>query len=220
MLLKFNRIKEVNNLVKKHHYSHRPIPEGLAVLSVSYHEEGGGLFGNEGPAKAGVLFCIPPTRWSEPVLELLRMVRTDDYKGPSLSSLVSQGIKKLRRDRERDLVVSFADPSFDHHGGIYQACSWNYHGIRAGGIDGFQIGNRFVPRRTCFNLYGTSSLEGLMRIFEGRSSKITPHHDPGKHLYWKSLDKNGEKKTARLGLLKSPYPKPNQGMVSDVHNPS
>lgn len=206
MNIRYDQRKEVNFLVRKYHYSHRPVPEGFTVLTISLHETGNGLFGNQGPAKAGIIFYIPPTRWSEPVIELIRMVRTDDYNGPPLSSLVSEGVKELRRRKEWDLVVSFADPSFDHHGGIYQACSWNYHGIRAGGIDGFQIGKRFVPRRTCYCLYGTSSLGSLKKHFQERSVTIKPHYDPGKHLYWKPLNKNGKKKAERLGLESKPYP--------------
>ena len=30
---------------------------------------------------------------------------------------------------------------------------------------------------------------------------IEPHFDDGKHLYWKALGRNGERKAQRLGLL-------------------
>lgn len=210
MRVRFNQIAAVNRLAKRYHYSHRGLSEGFVVLALSFHDTGEGLFGDEGPARAGVLFSFPSTRWAEPVIELMRMVCCDNYSGPPLSQLVSLGLKELRRQGEWNLVVSYADPSFDHHGGIYQACSWKYHGRRGKRRDGFQIGKRFVPNRTCSHLYHTQSLPKLKERFRTRSIQIVPHIDPGKHLYWKSLNRRGKAKAQRLGFESNPYPKPNR----------
>lgn len=209
MGFKIGKADVVNTLVKKYHYSQRPLPIGYIVLAVSWHTEGHGLFGNEGPAQAGALFSTPPSRWKEPVIELLRLVRVDNYNGPPLTQLVSYGLNELRRRSKWDLVVSFADSGHKHHGGIYQACSWNYHGEREGRLDGFFIGKRFIPCRTCNALYGTSSITKLKEMFKNKLTTITPHHDTPKYLYWKALNKMGKAKAVRLGLESHPYPKPN-----------
>lgn len=208
-MFRLGQFEDVNDLVEKCHYTHRKLLKVFVLLTVSVHADGGyGFWGHGRKAKAGCFFCTPPTRWSEPVIELLRMVRVESYEGPPLSQLVSFGLMWLRKKKLGDLVVSFADPSFGHHGGIYQACSWNYGGVKAGGIDGYQIGRRFVPRRTCYHLYGTSSYSKLVDIFRYKFVEVVPHYDPGKHFYWKALTEPGTQKAARLGLEYLAYPKP------------
>jgi hypothetical protein len=197
------QIKAASSLVLKYHYSHR-VPPTSSVLSVTtIHEIKTGLVQPApGRCLAAVWFCLPPTRWSEPIAELQRLVRREDFQFP-LTRLISIGMKQL--PKKWDLVVSFADPAFSHHGGIYQAASFHYHGISAGGIDGFRIGSKFVPRRTAFHKWGTSSLSKLKAIIH---AQIDPHYDEGKHCYWKALNANGKKKAARLGLKIQLYPKP------------
>ena len=189
-------------LVETFHYSHRMA--GNIQLVGTWHESGG-LFGDYGPAIAAVVFSIPPTRWSEPVWELSRLVRRDDAK-ITLSSLISQTVSFMKRSRPCDLLVSFADNTQGHHGGIYQACSWNYAGKRDRSVDGCIIEGTFVPGRSLNSRYGTRSPEKLKGIVG--TQNIEPHYDEGKFLYWKPLSKNGGRQAATLGLEALPYPKP------------
>lgn len=164
--------------------------------------EGGGLFGDYGPAIAAVFFSIPPTRWAEPVIELSRLVRAD--RQIHLTGLISMSCRLLR-SAGHDLIVSFADKTHGHHGGIYQASSWNYAGARDRQMDGLIVDGVFVPGRSCNAKFGTRSPERVSRIL-GR--EVAPHYDLGKHLYWRSLGPRGSQKAARLGLSSLPYPKP------------
>ena len=197
-----NRQDEADGLVMKYHYSKR-IP-GSVQLCLTLHEDGG-LFGDSGPAVAAIYYSSPPTRWSEPVLELSRLVRTDDCK-VSLSGLISWSVKWVRKSKRTDLLVSFADSTQGHHGGVYQAASWNYHGQRDSAMDGVIVNGVFVPGRTAVARFGTRSPTRLAE----RGITAEAHYDEGKHLYWKALDKNGERKAERLGLAKNPYPKPDK----------
>jgi hypothetical protein len=172
------------------------------VQFVGSLHEAGGLFGDYGPAVAACFFSIPPTRWSEDVLELSRLVRAS-YSVP-LSSLVSKSCKELRK-QGHDLLVSFADRTQGHHGGVYQAASWRYAGARERRMDGLLIDGRFWPGRSCNSKFGTRSPSKVTAIL-GR--EVAPHFDEGKHLYWKALGAHGLKKAARLGLASMPYPKP------------
>ena len=136
------------------------------------------------------------------------MVRNEntDTK-PVLTKLISQATKQLNREKKFNLLVSFADSTQGHHGGIYQACSWNFHTLRKSRLDGFIINGTFVAARTCNHRYNTSGLK-LVKILEDKGMTCVPHYDNGKYLYWKALDKNGEDKAKRLNLTKSEYPKP------------
>lgn len=199
-----NRQDEADELVRRFHYSHRT--PGSVQICLTLHEDGG-LFGDSGPAVAAVYYSSPPTRWSESVWELSRLVRTDDCP-VSLSGLISYSVRWIRQNKLQNLLVSFADATQGHHGGVYQAASWNYHGQRDRAMDGLMINGKFVPGRTCNANWGTRSPE---RLAERIQADIQPHYDDGKHLYWKATDKRGEAKAIILGLAKNAYPKPDKG---------
>jgi hypothetical protein len=142
-------------------------------------------------------------------LELCRLVRKEDVDPkPVLTTLISQAVKQINREKKFNLLVSFADSTQGHHGGIYQACSWNFHTLRKARLDGFIINGTFVAARTCNHRYNTSGIK-LVNILKEKGIECVPHYDTGKYLYWRSLDKYGEQKAERLRLQKQPYQKPN-----------
>jgi hypothetical protein len=198
------------HLVLSHHYSGR-WPSNVQMVG-TWHADGG-LFGDSGEAVAACVFSIPPTRWSLPVLELIRLVRSPDLSYP-LSALVSETIVWVKRKRLADLVVSFADATHEHHGGIYQACSWQYHGQRDRQMDGVIIDGRFIPGRTCNGLFGTRS----PRLLAEKGIAATPHYDDGKHLYWLATTRRGLRSAKQLSLESNEYPKP-AAQVSDGETP-
>jgi hypothetical protein len=197
-----NQKSMADALVEEFHYSHRP-PANVQLVG-TWHEPGG-LFGDFGIPVAACFFSIPPTRWSEPVLELSRLVRRDDFNG-SLTGLISQTVNVLRRKKIVDLVVSFADSTFEHHGGIYQAASWFFSGKRESRMDGLLINGIFHAGRSLNSNYGTRSPSKLKQQLI--HDDIEPHYDKGKYLYWKALTRRGIKQAERMNLSKLPYPKP------------
>jgi hypothetical protein len=196
------QIEEAAVLVKKYHYSRRP-PANVQFVGTLHLD--GGLFGDQGECVAACCFSIPPTRWKEKVFELSRLVRKEDVN-VNLSFLISKCLKLLKK--KIDLVVSFADFTQGHHGGIYQACSWNFSGKRMRQMDGLLINSKFIPGRSCNSMFGTRSPERIKSVL--RFADIEPHYDEGKFLYWKALSRNGAKKAGRLGLVALDYPKPYQ----------
>ena len=187
----FDKRYEADALVKRFHYSRR-IPSNVQQVATMHTE--GGLFGDAGPCVAACYFSIPPTQWSEPVWELSRLVRAHDRV--PLSFLISKAIKKVQRCI--DLIVSFADETHAHTGYVYRACSWNYGGLRERRMDGLIVDGEFVPGRSCNARWGTRSPTRLKDALN--RDDIKPHFDCGKHLYWKSLNKQGQRKAERLGL--------------------
>lgn len=191
---------EAAALVKTYHYSRRT-PSNIQFIGTLHLP--GGLFGDFGEAVAAIYFGIPPTRWGEPVLELTRLVRKEGIRVP-LTLLIRLACQRLKADNH-DLLVSFADAGEGHHGGVYQAAGWNYHGQRERAMDGLLVNGRFVPGRSCNSTWGTRSPDRLRERFP--AWKIEPHYDIGKHLYWRALGKKGEAKAARLELKRNAYPK-------------
>lgn len=188
-----------NALVVEHHYSGRKAGAPRFV---------GGLRGPDGALVAACFFSQPPTRWSEPVVELSRLVRLPGSR-PPLTFLISQCVKAMAATGVADLAVSFADNTQNHHGGVYQAASWNFHEMRRPSCDGFILDDgRFIPRRTANATIGTSSATKAVAIYAEQGIVAVPHFDKGKYLYWKPVTKRGAKKAQRLGLKSTAYPKP------------
>lgn len=177
-------------MVVEHHYSRRMASNCQFAFVV--------------PNEAACVFSIPPTRWKEKVLELSRLVRVPG-SWITLTKFIGLCCDAIRRDKRFDLLVSFADFTQDHHGGIYQACSWNFGGKRKRAMDGVLVGGVFHPGRSCNSRWGTRSPEKLSAIL---GTEVLPHFDEGKFLYWRALNKNGLQKAERLGLKKLAYPKP------------
>ena len=195
--------EDAGALVRSHHYSARAA--GVPVAVGTWHLPGG-LFGDRGEAVAACVFSIPPTRWSENVIELSRLVRAPHVSLPPLSGLIAQTVRFLRLRKIGDLLISFADATQGHHGGVYQAASWNYGGQRERAMDGLLIDGVFHAGRSCNSRWGTRSPVKLRLVLP--HSTVEPHYDAGKHLYWKSVTKAGEMAADRLGLAKLNYPKP------------
>lgn len=188
---------DAHALVEKFHYSGRAVKNSSIVVVASFDSE----------VLAACFFFSPAARWKEPVLELCRLVRHPLFPEVSLSTLISVGAKVCKK-AGHTLLVSFADSTNGHHGGVYQAASWSYHGLRPTRCDGFYINGVFKPRRSCNELYGTSGFSALKAALP--DADIVQHFDTGKHLYWKALNKNGVRKAERLGLIAAPYPKPDK----------
>jgi len=190
--------EEIKRLILTHHYSKR-MPSGC-MYSFGLRDGGGLLV-------AAITFSSPAGRWHEPVVELSRLVRVE-ADGIPLVSLISRSVREIKKARKHDLIISFADSTHGHHGGVYQAASWNYSHTKVPAIDGFVVDGLFVPSRTCNTRWGTCLARELPRILALRGVVAIPHRDSGKHVYWKALSRSGEQKALALHLDKREYPKP------------
>jgi hypothetical protein len=198
---RLNEFDEAESLCKSFHYS-GSFP-AIPVLCGTWHVDGG-LWGDAGEAVAACVFALPPCRWSEPILELQRLVRKENV-AESLTRLISLTVNAVHKRRSYDLLVSYADPGHLHHGGIYQAASWFYSGCREPRMEGVMMNGTFIPGRTANSLWGTSSPQRLRVRF---GFDALPKMDHGKHLYWRPLSRFGIQKAERFGLKRLPYPKP------------
>ena len=204
---------EIWPLVRDFHYSKR-MPS--AVMHCFAWREKGGLFGDTGGPLAGVVYSNPASRnHPQDALELTRLVRRDDFTLP-LSKFVSWSLRWLRGHTLAPFVLSYADTTQGHHGGIYQACGFLYVGEFQSGHIGYNAEDgSFVHRRTCNARFGASGVEDVKR----RKPNWTPVYGLPKHLYIKPIRQKTKTALSNIGLTAKSYPKPSAARPLDAPIP-
>lgn len=131
-------------------------------------------------------------------VELVRVALTK-HRTP-VSRIAALAMKFLRKSNPRlRLIVSFADQSQGHHGGIYQAGNWIYNG-QTGTAKFYMIRGKLTHPRSI-------GAKGLVQNITG-ARMLDPFartvHVPGKHRYLMPLDADIR---ARILPMAKPYPK-------------
>jgi hypothetical protein len=131
-------------------------------------------------------------------VELVRIALTKHQN--SVSRIASLAMKFLRKSNSNlRLIVSFADQSQGHHGGIYQAGNWVYNG-NGDAAKFYMIRGKLTHPRSI-------GAKGLVQNIHG-ARQIDPNATvvdvPGKHRYLMPLD---EDMRQRIMPLAKPYPK-------------
>jgi hypothetical protein len=120
-----------------------------------------------------------------------------------VSRIISLALRMLRRSSPGiRLVLSFADPARDHHGGVYQASNWIYDGESDRSIEILMDG----AWRHVRGAYHEAKERGVIRDYgdahvPGSNLRITR----GKHRYLYPLD---PELRPLLELRARPYPRP------------
>lgn len=146
--------------------------------------------------------------------DLLRPYGLTQYEGCELtrialtrhktevSRIVSIALKFLKKKNPSlRLVVSFADKSKGHHGGVYQAGNWVYCGTTHPSVEYWLNGKRWHPRQLSENGYTIQF--GKKRIVP-KPSECEKISVPGKHRYLMPLDHLMRR---QIEPLRKPYPK-------------
>lgn len=134
--------------------------------------------------------CKPYGLTQTECCELTR-IALKSHKTP-VSKILSIALKFFRqRNPKMRLIVSFADVSEGHHGGIYQATNWIYTGKSSDAKFGLLNGKEIHPR----------TISTMTKI---QKSKLSWILKPGKHRYLMPLDDGIKKK---IVVLSKPYPK-------------
>lgn len=125
------------------------------------------------------------------VCELVRVALAEHKT--QVSRIIKIAMKMLKRINPKlKIIVSFADPSEGHHGGIYKAGGWVYSGISA------------KTREYFFNGDWRHVTDVYKRLDAKKIKTLKFREKPGKYRYIFALDDSWKK---RLELLKKPYPK-------------
>jgi len=180
------------------HYSQR-MPSGKPgkVARIGVWEDGrfcgAVLFGS------GNFQCCQPYKLHHTEVCELARVALSCHDTP-VSRIVSIAVRMLRaRNPGLRLIVSFADTSQGHHGGIYQAGGWVYVGASFDRV--YRILGTVSHARSTHHRYGTASLAWLRQNVDPRAECIIT--EP-KHKYLMPLTPETR---ARIQPLSLPYPK-------------
>ena len=115
------------------------------------------------------------------VCELTR-VALNDHDSP-VSQMLSIS-RKLLTDRNAgmELVVSYADPQENHHGGIYQADNWYYIGHSEPQSDILINGDEH-HKNSVHRKYGTASVKKLQKKYPKMNIEYGPKKYKYKYVY-------------------------------------
>jgi hypothetical protein len=142
--------------------------------------------------------------------ELTRIALTSHHS--PVSRIVRLAIAFLKRNSPSlRIIVSFADPQYGHHGGIYQAGNWIYVGDTAGSAEYWYKGKRLHSRQVSEK--GWNIQQGAKRKTV-RPSECAIIKTKGKHRYIMPLD---AKMRDRILPLSKPYPKRAKDQASTNH---
>lgn len=143
--------------MKRWHYS-RVMPAGkLVKIGVWEHGvfKGVILFGRGANNHIGSQYELDQTA----VCELVR-IALRPHAAP-VSRCMAVAVRMLRQQSPGiRLLVSYADPEQDHHGGVYQAANWVYVG-RSKAQPEVMVNGLVMHKRTANSLFG--SIKGLER---------------------------------------------------------
>ena len=152
------------------------------------------LFGRGATPNLGKPYNLNQTE----CVELVRIALTNHEN--AVSRIASLAIKFLKKTNANlRLIVSFADQSQGHHGGIYQAGNWVYNG-QGNPAKFYRIKGKLTHPRSL-------GAKGLVQNIDG-ARKLDPNATvvdiPGKHRYLMPLD---AKMRERILPLAIQYPK-------------
>ena len=191
---------EAKPLILNYHYSHL-LPANKVVVFGAFIED----------RLQSLAWFGRPFGWKHKVIELTRLVRIPSSH-ISLSKFLSHCCKRLKNYPDCHLLISYADPYFGHHGGIYQASGFAYDGQgsrstngNTNSFDGYIINGEFVPWRTCVKRYGVASLRKLRELL---TVSVEARRRPLKHLYWRALDEKGKQQAVECSMQTLEFPKP------------
>lgn len=151
--------------------------------------------------------CRPYGLTQSECVELGR-VALRDHKC-KVSRVVALALKFLKRSQPGiRLVVSFADVSQGHHGGIYQAGNWIYSG-QGSPATFYMIHGKLTHPRSIGSAGKTQNISGARQL----DSNAIAVNVPGKHRYLMPLD---AEMRAKVLPLARPYPKRAGSVDSDT----
>lgn len=206
------KIKRVDALpiLRKHHYLGGV---GLSAMIYGLFEYGElkGLVSYQTPVSENVRSSVFGVSHKDNVTELSRLCLLPSCTTPA-SQFVSESLKVMGSERSRRGmspilgIISFADTSQGHHGGVYQSMSWLFCGTSTTKIDQYVDQDGVVRhRRQCgVNITKEQALEKGWTVRKAEAFVV-------KNRYIKILGSSKVKKRMRSKLILDvfPYPKPN-----------
>ena len=184
--------------VEHWHYSRRMPKSKLAKVGVWEGNRfvGAVIFGVGATPQIAKPFSLQSTQ----VCELVRVALGKHFW--HTSRIVAIAVRMVSRANPGlRVIVSFADTTQGHHGGIYQACNWLFVGSAE--YHAYSIKGEIVHPRTCYDRYGIGG-QSIPWIHQHVDVNATRVRNGLKHKYVMPLD---AAMRAQLEPLRKPYPK-------------
>lgn len=182
--------------VEHWHYSKNLPPAKLVCVGVWENEAyiGAVVFSRGSNFRIGQPYGLQQTE----ICELIRVALRNHLS--SVSRILSIAIKMLKsQSGGLKMVISYADESQGHHGGIYQASNWVYVGRSQPGYEVFYKG-KWVHKRVT---------DHSIKDYSGWKVRRTQ----GKHTYLMPLD---DAMRQQIEPLRKPYPKRAGSITADA----
>lgn len=188
------------------HYSKRMPKSKLAKLGVWENERfvGAIVFGVGATPEIGKPFGLV----QKEICELVRVALNPNHRSP-VSKCIAIACRVLKKSMPGlKLIVSFADTSQGHHGGIYQAGGWVFVGSEE--YHAYRVLGCVVHPRTLYDRYGVGgqSIPWLRKHVDPFAERV---RNGIKHKYVMPLDAT---LMSKLKTISKPYPKRAVGVSS------
>jgi hypothetical protein len=181
------KLADAMPLIMAHHYTRRRTADPMHVFLLREH----------GETVAAAVFTAPVNRYfGKGAVELARLVRTPECTTP-MTSLLSHCARWLKQNTELLFMIAYADQTVGHHGGVYQAASFDYVAESKGSTQWRHAETGRIVSGRSFDQSGDAYKQGFERMRTGK-----------KYLYVRPLKLNRKKIMDRFGWQPLPYPKP------------
>ena len=186
----------IQSFIEKWHYSHSTngvqhtqcfaLFDGMTMIGAMMYAH------PSMPATAAKYNPINP----EKCLELRRLVCIDDTPTNTESYFIGQTFKWLKKNTDKEVIVSFADQHHGHTGVIYKATNFDYLGETSKGrilmVDGKEMHSRSLNQLD--RPYGRE----LNRRYKAGDKNIFWKNTKPKHIYTYYLNKKIKRQIKRL----------------------
>lgn len=121
------------------------------------------------------------------VWELARLWAPDGHDPNLLSRAISEAVRVIVRLEHPDAVLSYADPSAGHRGGVYRAASWLHHGTSAEGRAYRDTSGQVIARRA----FHSGKTHDSLADIQARGYEQV--HLPGKERFVRPLSRRAKR---------------------------
>ena len=196
--------KTAKEYISKNHYS-KKISSRVRVSL--------GFFNNNDDLVTCIVYNHPVglriTKWMHRnninCAELGRLFSNDGLPKNTESYCISQSFKYLKEHYpDIKYLISYADSSHGHNGGIYQATNWKYIGKSVSGNGVFIIDGIETHPKALYNRHGTSTRKVIKEIYGDRV--VIKNREP-KYIYIMCIGNKKEKRDWYKLFKFIPYPK-------------
>ena len=137
------------------------------------------------------------------VIEITRLWIKDDTPKNTESYFIGNTIKLI----DKEIIIAFADPEFEHVGTVYQASNFIYTGRSKRGGRVIAIKGNKIHNKTLWKQYKTA--KRIREVFGDENVYYKPYITKLRYVYFNCSKKRKKELLSKMIYKIEPYPKPN-----------